>query len=175
VSGISGFRYLTGVTRRLAVADLTEPDRRYLASLPTIKQLSLDGRRYLFCHASPRDPLDEYVPTDIASWSARTASLHCDMVCVGHTHQQFLLDADGVSILNPGSLGLQRDGDPRAKYAIIDNGVVTLRQVEYDIEAVVARTEKLPLEERAKIMMVDVYRHGRLMPPIRAAVVDRAG
>ena len=31
----------------------------------------------------------------------------------------------------------QRDGDPRARYAIIEDGVATLKQVEYDVEETV--------------------------------------
>ena len=48
------------------------------------------------------------------------------------------MDVGKAKVINPGSLGLQRDGNPMARYAIIENGQVELKQIEYDYEATVA-------------------------------------
>ena len=43
----------------------------------------------------------------------------------------------GVLVINPGSVGQPRDGDPRAAYAIADFGerTIELHRVVYDVEA----------------------------------------
>ncbi len=37
-------------------------------------------------------------------------------------------------LINTGSVGLSYDGDPRASYLLLDDGIPTIRRVEYDIE-----------------------------------------
>jgi diadenosine tetraphosphatase ApaH/serine/threonine PP2A family protein phosphatase len=85
-----------------------------------------------------------------------------DVVCVGHTHHQFAFQIGNVLVVNPGSIGLQRDGDPRAGYAIIDGPQVELKRVEYPVEDAVRMVEESPLPERAKEMLAVVYRTGAL-------------
>ncbi len=64
----------------------------------------------------------------------------------GHTHVPFRRVALGVELVNPGSVGMPFDGDPRASWAIVgDDGEVEHRRVEYDhmktVEAVRERFE----------------------------------
>jgi putative phosphoesterase len=165
VQGVSGFRYLTMATRPYTRNKLTECDRRFLAELPTTRYVTVGGFRFLLVHASPRDPLDEYMPPDPEVWASRLKGVSADFVCVGHTHQQYTLKVGETTVLNPGSLGLPRDGDPRARYAVIEDGAVKLRQVGYDIEATVRAVEKTDLPRQAKSMLADVYREGRYIHP----------
>jgi putative phosphoesterase len=165
VLGMGGYRYLTMATRFATIKSLTYGERRYLAELPTTKLLTLDKKRFLLVHASPRDPLDEYVPPDPALWEPRIAGWNVDYVCVGHTHQQYCLDVGKVKVINPGSLGLQRDGGTLARYAILEDGQVTLKQVPYDIEATVNAIQAADIDEKAKRMLTEVYRTGRLGVP----------
>ena len=159
--GTGGFRYLTMVTRGPTLAALGDSHRRYLATRPTTQMLTLDGKRFLLVHATPRDPLDEYTPSDPKSWESRLRGVKADFVLVGHTHQQFSFPVGDAVLVNPGSVGLPRDGDPRARYAIIEGGEVRLKQVEYPIGETVARVEAMAIEPRARAMLADVYRHGR--------------
>ena len=162
VAGDSGYRYLTKASRPLMWGALGAEERRYLLQLPLTKRATLDGRRYLMVHATPRDPLDEYVMKDPETWAKRVKSCGADIVCVGHSHLQFNLVVDGVVVLNPGSVGQPRDGDPRAAYAIIDGGKIELKRIEYPVEEAVARIEASPLPDRAKRMLAESLRHGRL-------------
>jgi putative phosphoesterase len=166
VTGSGGFRYLTMATRRHTIQMLNRADRQYLAELPTLQLVTIAKKRFLLVHATPRDPLDEYTPMDATSWATRVAGWNVDYVCVGHTHQQFVFDIAGTKVINPGSLGLQRDGNPKARYAILDDGKVELKEIDYDVEAVVAALEASPFEENAKRMLADVYRTGRYQHPI---------
>ncbi|MGL6096958.1 MAG: metallophosphoesterase family protein [Fimbriiglobus sp.] len=165
VAATSGFKYLTMVSRIATVAQLTATERRYLADLPTTIMLTLGEYRVMMVHASPRDPLDEYVPNDPAAWAARVAGLDVDFLFAGHTHTQLVMKVGRVTVVNPGSVGLQRDGDPRAKYAVIDNGTVELKQVPYNIDRTVAAMEAMKLDPKATHMFEDVYRHGKFTRP----------
>lgn len=82
--------------------------------------------------------MDEYLAADPETWKARLTGIDADFVCVGHTHLQFHLNLGKIQVVNPGSVGQPRDGDPRAAYAIIEDGQVHLKRVEYDIDAAVA-------------------------------------
>jgi len=161
--GVGGFRYLTMVTRPPTVAALSADQRRFLATSPTTQMLTLGGKRFLLVHATPRDPLDEYTTSDPKAWEPRLHGIKADFVLVGHTHQQFSFPVGTITLLNPGSVGLPRDGDPRARYAIIEDGAVTLKQVDYSIADTIAGIEAMAIDPKAKAMLADVYRHGRYM------------
>ena len=162
INGAAGYRYLTGVTRSITCSKLTEPDRRYLAGLPITKYLTLDGKRYLLVHATPRDPMDEFGPPDVDFWQRRLDGISVDTVLCGHTHQPYILQVGKTTIINPGSIGLPRDGDPRASYAIIDNNAIELRRVEYPIDRAIESIRATDLPDRAKEMLAEVYRTGKL-------------
>ncbi len=72
------------------------------------------------------------------------------------------MEINGVLVLNPGSVGLPRDGDPRAGFAIIDDDKIELRRISYPIEETVARVEAMPWPRRAKELTVTSLRLGRL-------------
>jgi diadenosine tetraphosphatase ApaH/serine/threonine PP2A family protein phosphatase len=105
-------------------------------------------------HASPRDPVWEYV-LSVEAASAALELTEAPLVLVGHSHVPLAiaLTADvldgglapggtelplgpGRRLLNPGSVGQPRDGDPRAAWLLLDlgAGVASFRRVEYAIE-----------------------------------------
>ncbi len=162
VQGIAGFRYLTTVTRPLTCRKLNEEDRRFLADLPTSRAMTLNGKRYLMVHGTPRDPLDEFGPPETDFWMKRLEGVTADFVCVGHTHLPYILQVGKTTVINPGSVGLPRDGDPRAGYAIITDNVIELRRIEYPIEKAIDVLQETDLPENAKAILADVYRTGRI-------------
>jgi diadenosine tetraphosphatase ApaH/serine/threonine PP2A family protein phosphatase len=126
------------------------------------QRLTLDGKRFLLVHATPRDPLDEYLMKDPDTWARRVQHAEADIVCVGHSHMQFILTVDGVVVLNPGSVGQPRDGDPRAAYAVIEGDKIELKRVAYPIDDTVARIADSPLPAKAKEILAESLRLGRL-------------
>ena len=163
VDGVGGFRFLTAATRPHTVAALTPAQRRYLAGLPTSQLVTLGGKRFLLVHATPRDPMDEYAAADPGFWAPRLAGLHVDYVCVGHTHQPYTLKVNGTTVINPGSVGLPRDGDPRAGYAVIDGDEVQLKRVEYPVDETVRAVQAADFDPTAKQMLSDLYRGGAFL------------
>src|SRR5205823_11899372 len=162
VTGETGFRYLTRASRPSMWESLGPEERRYLLQLPVTQRCTLDGKRYLLVHATPRDPLDEYLLKDPNTWAKRLQNVDADVVSVGHTHMQFKLAVNGVLVVNPGSVGLPRDGDPRAGFAIIEDNRIELRRVAYPVERTIAGVEAMPWPRKAKDITAYVLRLGRL-------------
>jgi putative phosphoesterase len=161
VNGKFGFKYLTGVTRALTRERLVPDDLRYLSRLPVTRTMSIENMRFLLAHASPRDPLDEYAPADAEFWSRRLQNVEADVICVGHTHHPYVLEVDGKLVINPGSVGQPRDGDPRASYAIIQDYNVELKRIEYPIEDTVAVIQTSSLGDADKEKLTEVFRRGQ--------------
>jgi putative phosphoesterase len=171
VNGDSGFKYLTQATRPTMWDALGGDERRYLLQLPVTQRFTLEGVRFFLVHATPRDPLDEYLSKDTESWAKRLQNVDADIICVGHTHMQFNIKVNDKIVLNPGSVGLPRDGDPRAAFAIIDDHRIELRRVEYPVEETVRRVEAMPWDRRAKEMTAFVLRNGRLPHGVASATM----
>ncbi len=165
VQGKSGFKYLTGVTRQLTQERISSEERRFLGALPISKRVTLEGVKFMLVHATPRDPLDEYSTPDADFWSRRLAGVEAQVVCVGHTHHPYILEVGDKLVINPGSVGQPRDGDPRASYAIIEDNRVELKRIEYPVEDTVNTVLQSSLAEPAKSLLVEVFRSGGLAKP----------
>jgi predicted phosphodiesterase len=128
---------------------LTPESRSFLAGL---KPLGHTEGVDLF-HASARDPVWEYVLTEEAALATFELSA-APLVLVGHSHVALAITADearvgggpapggskvtldGRWLLNPGSVGQPRDGDPRAAWLLLDldERFAEFHRVPYSIE-----------------------------------------
>ncbi len=156
----SGFRRLAAATRLQHWGILEPTHYKYLARLPVTQYLELDGYSFYLVHATPRDPLDEYLADDPAAWAQRLQGIDADFVCVGHTHLPLHLDLGRWQLINPGSVGQPRDGDPRAAYAVIEGGKVEFRRVPYDIDATIGKMRQAKLDDDALQLAEAVLRQG---------------
>jgi predicted phosphodiesterase len=116
-----------------------------------------------YVHGSPRDPTREYVfPTDVLNPEKIYGIFeHVERVAFnGHTHapgvmtesglfklpqdgdNEYVLDDEKV-IINVGSVGQPRDGNPKSSYVLFDGERIIFRRVAYDIESVITRMEKI--------------------------------
>jgi putative phosphoesterase len=159
-AGTTGYRRLAAATRPLNWNLLDSRRTKFLARLPVTARLRADKWNFLLVHATPRDPMDEYLNADATAWQQRLEGIEADFVSVGHSHVPFHLDLDGIQVVNPGSVGQPRDGDPRAAYAIIDNGQVVLKRVEYDIEACINHIRHSGIENWAIELSAAILRTG---------------
>jgi predicted phosphodiesterase len=128
---------------------LTAESRTFLESLdPAGSAEGVD-----FFHASARDPVWEYVLSEEAA-SATLELSQAPLILVGHSHVALALaqngnavagglapggtrvDLDGRWLLNPGSVGQPRDGDPRGAWLLLDlpRMFAEFRRVPYPIE-----------------------------------------
>ena len=117
-------------------------------------------------HGSARDPVWEYVLSDEAA-AATLAISPLQLVLVGHSHVALevtwgddlltgglapdgtTVEAPGRALLNPGSVGQPRDGDPRAAYLLLDleRKRATFHRTDYDVERTQAEMRAAGLPE----------------------------
>ena len=145
-AGDKGFRRLAAATRPVHWDVLTATQLKFLGRFPITRYIELDGIRFHLVHATPRDPMDEYLSSEPSEWENRLKNIDADFVCVGHTHRPFHLELENCQVLNPGSVGQPRDGDPRCSYAMIENGTVQIKRIEYDIDETLAQMRTCKLE-----------------------------
>ncbi|WP_137291184.1 metallophosphoesterase family protein [Natronorubrum halophilum] len=130
-----------------AKTQLSADQFAWLESLPEERR-ECDGRVKLV-HGHPDDPERYTRYTYPDEFSPRLLEDE-DVLALGHTHIQGVERyAEGI-VVNPGSVGQPRDGDPRAGYAVVDLEAMTVDtdRVEYDIETVQKAVSEAGLPER---------------------------
>ena len=138
-----------------AKTELSDEQRAWLADLPPRTTIADDRYRLVHSHPDP-DRLGAYVrPRQFTEMGQYVAAY--DGLILGHTHVQHAETVDGRLIVNPGSVGQPRDGDPDAAYAILDAeaGAVDLRRVSYDINTVINAIEAAGLPRRTGTRLLD--------------------
>lgn len=116
--------------------------RAFLAALPLQRELRVGRTDALLVHGSPREPLDERLTT--LDDELRN-TLGDRLLVTGHSHHQ----SAELGWVNPGTVGLPSDGDPRSAYALLDaeTGSVELRRVAYDPLTCIVRLEELGFDD----------------------------
>jgi predicted phosphodiesterase len=113
----------------------------WLDALPD--QLAVADQDALLVHATPRGDEELLMPeTPASEAAAMLAGVRQHTLLCGHVHIQYRRPLAGHEVLNPGSVGMPLDGDPRAAWAIVSDGQVELRRISYDVEAVADRVER---------------------------------
>ncbi len=162
-------RELSILTRRkISLVKLSKTDLSLLRSLPVTLELPLGEITIKCFHASPLDPLYDYVHP----WSVnriletKNALNKQKVICIGHTHLQFHVTWNGIRVINPGSTGQPRDGDWRASFAVLSiksHGIeVNLQRVKYDVEKTVKKLKELGLEDRSLSKLTSILLTGRV-------------
>lgn len=153
------FRRLSVETRRRTAPLLDAEAVAFLRGLPARRTVVVDGRRLELLHAAPRDPLFQYLPPErLAEWEGAVADIDAELVLVGHTHQPAVLELGGKRVVNPGSVGLPHERDPRACYAVIADGEPILKRVAYDVDRTLAELETCGLPADVVRALASLYR-----------------
>ena len=135
---------------------------KFIKNLP----YGMEEGETLYVHASPREPLNEYIFGDNTfMFSPESLEENFSLIekyCfVGHTHHpviilddfkciypygekfEYEIPKDRKSIVNIGSVGQPRDRDNRSSYVIVDEAKVIYRRISYDITAVIEKIEAI--------------------------------
>ena len=124
---------------------ITDATRKFLSSLP--KHAKSDGLQ--FVHGSPINWDDYILSVEDAVWAVKSVT---ESVCfVGHTHVPniWLNDKCEIKIINVGSVGQPRDGNPESCFMIYDlNTKIPLyTRVPYDVKAVQDKMTELEISD----------------------------
>ena len=139
----------------------------FLGEMPRIYR----DNDFLFVHGSPRNPVKEYIfPEDVIYNPEKIDDVFSfvnHVAFIGHTHlpgvfredrfywapadlgNTYEIDWNKKSIINVGSVGQPRDGNPEASYAILDDNRVVFCRVSYDYRITmrkIGQTESLDRE-----------------------------
>lgn len=172
---VDDFNPVAGLAVLWTREQLTPENLDFLRTMPQGPVAPIE--KLLCVHGSPRDE-DEYVLTAQEAWDILDQS-PVPLILFGHTHvqgaywiddvnerqgvvdpgyasaegkQHFVLrlKETGKYLVNPGSVGQPRDGDPRAGFAVYDTeaGSVTFHRVPYDIEQAQKKIRSAGLPDR---------------------------
>ena len=162
-----GFNLVARNAAQWTLDALTPDNRQWLVELPQ-GPCAIDDLVEI-CHGSPYDE-DAYVFDELDA--RRSLKVSSRPLCLfGHTHYPITFELDGTMfdsrgpaaasearldlrenvkyLLNPGSVGQPRDGDPRAAYALVDTDArsVHLMRLVYPVEAAQAKVIAAGLPE----------------------------
>ena len=121
-------------------AHTTDENKAFLRALPFSIPLQVGDLSILLVHGSPRK-INEYLFEDrpVRSLERLFEGSSIDVIVCGHTHIPYLrVLPGGKQVINAGSVGKPKDGDPRACYVVIrvegKDLNVDFRRVPYDVE-----------------------------------------
>lgn len=122
------------------LAHLSESSVEYISSMPRHRSMSIGGTSIAVYHGAPFD--DDYYLFEEEATEDVLQSTGCSLLVLGHTHIPFIKRYKSGIIVNPGSIGQPRDGDPDSSYAIYDTETrkAFILRVPYDIGTVAERT-----------------------------------
>ena len=150
------------LTRERLQSTLTKDELAYLDQLPMRQTLTAGGVNWHLVHATPADPLHAYVSPDSTDehWVSALAGLTGQIVLVGHTHLAFVRSVAGGLVINPGSIGMPRDGHPFGSYVIIQDHAAHFCRTVYDPEPMITRLRSLDLPAHVVDQLTRTFRTG---------------
>jgi len=153
---MGSFHDFSVATREWHKTLLNNEDKKFLEQMPIIDKIHIDGKSFLFAHASPQGNIFKYL--DENEIATEVDDIISEYILVGHTHIQYEKKIGFSLIVNPGSVGLARDGG-KACYAIYENGRISLHRVDYDVEKTIADLMKAPIPNKCKEGLKKILLH----------------
>ena len=134
-----------------AKAHLEAEHLQWLRSLPVELRCEWDGMVIRLRHANPWDEVTYIYPdSDLTGIQLEKD----EILILGHTHYPMLARAGDGEILNPGSVGQPRDGNPHASYAILDTRTrhIDIIRKPYDVRGLQKRLAAMGWGDIARIL-----------------------
>ncbi|HAF61840.1 MAG TPA: hypothetical protein DCK95_05895 [Anaerolineaceae bacterium] len=120
-----------------AYEHLTQTNIDYLSHLPVTHQMTVGQKSIFLTHGSPTDIKAHLgAETSPQEWQQYQQETPSDLIITGNTHVFHQQIAANTLFVNPGSVGRQDDGDPRASYALLtldDPITVSHFRIEYNM------------------------------------------
>jgi len=140
---------LSDITREWGEGFLSSEEVGFLRRLPVDNQFSIDSLNFELVHGSDLDTgsLGESGSSSVTEYNDFDKQER-NYILIGHSHKPYIRMVGNTTILNPGSSGQPRDFNPRASYAVIENGAPYIKRVSYDIERTVNDLERSALPKQ---------------------------
>lgn len=152
---------------------VSEDNIGYLRSLPIREEFD----SMTLVHSSPKEPERWRYIMNSAEAAEQFTAFNTQICFVGHSHRPIIIEMNQVGeigggleseiqirdghcyIINAGSIGQPRDGNPEAAYCLYDSeqGLAKIIRVPYNIEGQQAKMRKVGLSE----YLIDRIEHGR--------------
>ncbi|AZR73185.1 YfcE family phosphodiesterase [Anoxybacter fermentans] len=127
--------------------NVTPENKEWLKNLPKEYRMKIEGKDVYIVHGSPRKN-NEYLYADNEAIFEILDQYSFDILICGHTHKPYFKVVDNRCIVNAGSVGKSKHGNPRATYVILDITRDSIdyisREVEYNFEKTASAIEKEP-------------------------------
>lgn len=146
------FEKITLAFRNNIYYTFTEEELNYLKKLPDIILVELDGINILMVHGTIKKPYNGYItpstpPSIIEEEMDYKGNKKIDLILFGHSHISMDYQLHNYRIINPGSVGLPRDGDPRASYVVIEDGEIHFKKIKYNVDETINGLRNMNLPE----------------------------
>lgn len=151
---------------------LTANNYEILRTSPLKSEIS--GMDITLVHATPCEPENWHYLLTLTDAEINFKYMHTDICFIGHSHRPFIIEMSAAGelktnkqemhktkgskyIVNAGSVGQPRDGDPRACYALADESTIELVRVDYNIHATQEKMSAVGLPH----MLIERLSYGR--------------
>lgn len=156
------WRVTSEATKQFTMSALTEEQKAFIEKLPLQCNVEREGTTFCLIHAAPSNPLyGHHLPED-DEWAKELESVSADVLLVGHSHVPFMRQIGERRVLNPGSIGQPRNGDPRASYAVWKDGHFSLRTYSYPLEDTVRKIRAIGYSADVENDLVAILRTGHI-------------
>ena len=160
---------------------LKSSDIEFLESLGFSDSIKIGGMDFELAHSTMDN--DRCYFDHLRGNEKIFSQMKCKYLLVGHSHKQFMIEKDGKTIINPGSVGVPHGGDSLSQYAILEisDTVVScsLRRVPYDVEKAIRAQFDSGLVDTGKYwpigVLYDVITGKELCIKLLQRVLDRNG
>jgi len=130
---------------------LTEDNIDFLDFLDDYKAIKIQGFKIFLVHGSPADHLNGRISKleSLEKMEKYFQDTDADIIICGQTHIPFVKEHYGKYIINAGSVGLPKDGNPKACYVFVDleNMEISFRRVSYDMDSLARKMKDLNFPE----------------------------
>ena len=141
---------------------LSDAHHAFLRTLPF--KATVRDKNILLVHSSPIEPERWHYISSIHDAIGYFTGFRERICCVGHSHVPFIVERSSSGeiqghgtyckiskgsryLINVGSVGQPRDGDPRAAYALMNDDEIKIKRVSYDIVITQKKMRKAGLPE----------------------------
>jgi putative phosphoesterase len=133
---------------------------QWLRALPPVWR----NEEIVLAHASPSDLWQAPMPNcEEQQLIVTYGGLGSGVAVYGHIHRPYVRQVPEFVVANSGSVGMPYDGDPRASYLLIEDGNVTIRRVEYDVDAEIQQLHRSGYPRAA--WLSKIRRQAKYVPP----------